>query len=229
MKRRRTSGPSYAQLRSALVIEKKFYDYPLPKPTGTTNQQKFAVGNFLNDALVKCPLLDLTQGTNENQRVGRKIAVHSFHMYGALQLNDSPGVSPTNQWVRCIIFVDTQNNGVTTTDITELFDSNVTAQKSMYYFRDLTRGSRFQVLKDEFIELDSETVFNSNTNVKDVVSKYKFIEYHKTFNPPLKVEYNGTNGSGSELTQNNLYVAFLKFNTTIDVEFTGVSRIRFTD
>ena len=227
MKRRRSN---YSQLHSALLVEKKYYDYPFPLPTGNTNQQDTDIGSNTVSALVKCPLLGLSQGVNENQRIGRKVAIHSMHIYGCLTLveNATVGSYAQNMNIRCIIFIDTQNNGTTTTGINEVLDTSPPTTSTIFYFRDLTRGSRFRVLKDEVISVSTSNNINSTDNTyqnRDL----KYIEYHHNFTKPLMVEYNGTTGAGSELTQNNIYVAFMKQNNDRDVRFDGLCRIRFSD
>lgn len=228
-KRRRFNGSGYMRTQSTLLIEKKFFD----KAYGAG-----AVGQDLQGADQGRRLIttvSLAQGTGESQRIGRKIGIESFHIYG--QFIQQPVVNevlgtPSNNIVRCILVVDTQNNGATNIELANLLDNSAGPVDDIDSFRKLDTGSRFTVLKDEFITLPSQDIIQgvlADGTDYSCAERITHMEFHKRFKQPLMIEYNGTNGTANEITSNNLFFCMISGRGPSRLFFSGLSRIRYTD
>lgn len=150
----------------------------------------------------------IAQGSDTNQRLGRKISVTSVQFHGLCSINSAANVT----WCRLIFFKDSSYGGVPFS----LIASTVTAN-SPTALKNVTNFSRLQFLFDhlfclEFVNREQE-VYNG----------------FKRFNPPLEISYAGATGGSIDSDKNTIFALAYSneaVNTpTLKFEF----RLRYAD
>lgn len=173
------------------------------------------------------PIVGLTQGTNENNRIGNKVGISSIHLYGTITKQNSSVLSLGNLFandiLRFMLILDTQTNGVIINkdDVLDLGTGTY-----MNAFRKLNRSSRFKILKDEYLTTAQAGISWDGTNYVSPFTA-QHVEWHHKFNSPLVIELSGTSGAIGEFRTNNVY--FMMFSSNSNLHFNGRTRIRFTD
>lgn len=202
--------------------ELKVHDVPiLERGNGTTQMNTFGVS--ITNGLCVIP-----QGTDDNQRIGRKITLKSLQFRGLLKgqpaQNFITGPATSYQLTVYLYLVqDTQANG-TLADPTDVLTGTI-PQTSMV---NLDNSMRFRILKKWVHELEPKTNFIELT-YQYLNDTTKHIEWYKKCDIP--VEYSGPNGTVTEIRSNNLFFlvgysdAAYGRHTTVE----GVFRIRYAD
>ncbi len=140
-------------------------------------------------------LLDISQGTGESQRIGRKITVKKLMIRGNIDLIATSDSSDTHDIVRILGFIDTQTNGV------EITLGSLLASTNHNAFRNMNVPTRFKMLFDFQINISSMAgAGNGTTNTFSRNIK----AFQKYVNLNLPVVYNGTTGAVAEIQQNNI-------------------------
>lgn len=192
--------------RSGNNLELKFLDQDI---AGT-----FATAGLVTNA---GSLINIAQGTGENQRDGRKCTIKRLSWKLNLIKGQQTGSANTATLVRCIIYLDKQCNGATVavTDLLEVaeFDS----------FRNLANNSRFQILSDRTLPLNSIAGGGDGTT-EDYGKIIKQVRWNK--NCSIPVEYSSTAGAITEIRSNN--IGCLMIADTTSATYTGTFRVRFT-
>ncbi len=161
-------------------------------------------------------ILQIPQGTGDNQRVGRYITVTKLSLRLIIELKEQiNGILPHDQ-CRIVIFWDTQANGTAASLIEYLQDSDKTTS-----FKDLLRGTRFKAIYDK------SYVFNANafSTTGTLQSLKKTLRVQIYLNMRVNVVYSAALGAVTELTQNNLVVALISRHNRVEVS--GKIRLRF--
>lgn len=187
---------------------------------------------FLDDGVSMTPagsamtinddLLIVSQGTSENDRIGRRIMVHSLFIRGYIKL--SPGdddYADSSDCMRIMVVQDKQCNGVLfgATDILEADD--------ILMYNKLENKGRFKVWHDscEQLKVDSAIYDGANTKFGHFMRPFNvFLKFKK----PICVEYSSNTGVTAERKSNNLAICMLSERGN-HVTFAYNTRIRFTD
>lgn len=125
--------------------------------------------------------------TSDQDRVGNSAKITSIQLRAFININvTSP---PTNTFVRLMIVLDKQPNGV------EFDLSDLLKQETLQSFRNLTNGKRFLVYMDKMVNISTER-------------PQQFVKFHKDVD--IHTEYNDNNdGSITNINTNAIYfVAF---------------------
>lgn len=150
---------------------------------------------------VVASLINMAQGTSENERIGRQVLGVNWMISGKAIMNADSATfdaqSSTNR-VRVIVFLDRQSNGAaaTTTDIL------VTADIDSFY--SMVNKDRFYVLKDKKIFLNAN--FLISATITGAVMKTFFLKGSLKKLPFL---YSGTAGNMSNVRSNNIGVLLI--------------------
>lgn len=157
----------------------------------------------------------IPQGVAESERVGRKVTIKSIMMHGTM----TAGVAGTGgQTVRMLLVQDTQCNGAATTYATVMNGTNT------WPFRNLDNIDRFRVLKDWKICL------NAQAGVAGAWQPTKrFINFYKKCNIPIEFDNTATTGAITTIRSNNLFLLAIADSDDDVTNYTGVTRIRYTD
>ncbi len=187
--------------------ELKFFD--------TTRAQTVvaATGTIMNNSLNL-----IVQGTDENERIGRKCTIVSLGMRGSFVLPATTAVANTSDRVRVIVYVDQQTNGVTAA-VTDIL-----AAATIDNFYDLPNSGRFVILADY------QTIINSKGGVGDGTTNL----FVKTTEPfvlsvrlNLPIEFSGTGGFLTEIQSNN--IGILAITESGFAAFGYTARVRYSD
>ncbi len=149
--------------------------------------------------------VQIPQGTDEDERNGRRITVVQVNFYWQLQLPSfdflDDAEAMTGDIVRIILFVDTQANlgSPTVLDVLE------TAQEQS--FRNLANTKRFKFLMDKRTVLNRMTSMEQSSIHTDVG---ELVTFERTFNDVnIPIHYSGPLGIFSEITENNILSLYI--------------------
>lgn len=185
-------------------LEHKFLDSSLALDTILTT------GEIVEDNLTPIP-----QGTDEDERIGRKVTINQVFFKGRLLLPGSSTSTATADILRLVLYVDHQPNGVAPA-ILDYFD--VAEWDS---FRNLANTKRFTVLYDRNHTL--------NATASEGSTSADFVKDLKISKPKLNIQVNfdSTLGALTELTTRAIGLMAISQNGKINIE--GKWRIRYTD
>lgn len=184
---------------------------------GTTPSEVFGVSTFDG-------LLHIAQGTDDNQRIGRKIVIKSLQARLAIKGEPSEafgiGVSPEYGLTTYLYLVqDTQANGALAA-VTDVFTSLIPHEAMI----NIDNSMRFRILKKWIFDMEAKAGVTGSRN-----DTSRHVEWYKKCDIP--VEYSGTAGSITELRSNNLFFV-MGFTDTAQGFWTsaiGTFRVRYAD
>lgn len=130
----RTGGRPYTNLRPEL----KYFD-----DTNTA----LAIGNTISR--ISSPVVQITIGSGQAERVGRQILCKSLMMTGRIRSNAAPSGTQAADTVWVWVILDRQSNGVTP-NVSDIW-SNTTGHGAL---RNLNNGPRFKILKCFEVKVD---------------------------------------------------------------------------
>lgn len=197
------------------LTEKKVYD--LSSTTADVN----STGSF---KLLCIP----TTGSDFNNRVGRKIRIHSFYIRGYMaNQNALTAAASTDaaQQGRMIIFVDLQPNGATPA-VTDLLVS-----ASPVSHLNLNNRDRFRILADETFVFDPYINVTTATQAQSsTVNQIHDVKRYQRTN--IETIFNATNGGTiADITSGALFL--LTIGSTVAGNNDGIlqftSRVRYSD
>lgn len=154
----------------------------------------------------------IDRGTDPDQRIGRKITVHSVSLKGRL----TNGTNATGQFgmgYRMVMFYDKQPNGG------DPGVTDVMTTASIHSHKNLSADQRFVILADR--------TFTCNNEYAGL--HYYPVSFYKAFKTPLNIEYKGNAGTVADLSTGNINCIWFSEAdpATTSNAFTGISRIRF--
>lgn len=162
-------------------------------------------------ALVNDPL----QGTNESERIGRRIQM----VYLDVKFIYVPNaLSTLDQLLRVIIFIDRQANG-TTPSTASLVANSSTASQTIISHRYESNRDRYRFLHDQ--------VYTSNYNGESIIKRH--------FTIPLsgrdsKVTFSTLSaGTVADINTNSMWVYFVTDQSANQPTFSLSTRLRFYD
>lgn len=225
----RTMGP-FAQ------TERKYYDSfkALTALNETLGAGWTTAGQ---DPATKDCLFAPTEGSDINNRVGRKVAVHKISIRGIFRTtlsSDSVDIV-TQPAVRMILFIDQQSNGVQvtpnelmTTPATDTLENIFSAHQSINSF------GRFRVLKDKCYRMPVSTAANDNANGANSTISQSAPDVHwkikHVFRKPLIVKFNNTNGGTiGDIVDNSFHICALPSGSSGAHSIAYECRTYFTD
>lgn len=153
-------------------------------------------------------MLQIAQGNNESQRIGRKIAVVGLYVKGQILHLEESFASRSGGTARLVIFQDKQTNsaGLGPDDsefvITEMASSSGNYKGVMGY-RNLQYVNRFKILMDELLDINMTAGYKSTDTGTGFGRKVCYFEKYINFNKPVPIEYTGNTGDVSEITSNS--------------------------
>ncbi len=158
------------------------------------------------------------QGTDESQRVGRKILLKQITLQGIIRLPATADTSNATDVVRLMLVWDKQTNksNATPTDVLG------TSPKILHY-RELTNSGRFKVLKTLWMTVNINAGAGDGTT-NDFPQMFKKFDLWKKCNIPI--EFSGISGAIGGITTNNIFV--LVFSHNAKAFITWRARIRYT-
>lgn len=163
----------------------------------------------------------IPQGTNENQRIGRKVRIRRIQWRYTLTIptESNEATPPGRDSVRVIMYWDKQTNGAasTTDDILQSQDYKA--------YRNLTQGTRYEILYDKMHSMNYMGLTSAAANDFSTSAMGRNYSFYKKCDIP--VEFNDTQGDMTEIRTNNIGVLCISENgiTIMKNHF----RIRYSD
>jgi hypothetical protein len=221
-KRRRYAPARFrSNLRTGgyLAVEKKFVDYEV---TGAAIVQTVNAATINPAGAVAC-LTATAQGDGENQRDGRQEKALSLHVAGTVTFLSQSAATPRDKnYVRVIIFLDTQTNGAGAASDDVLDPNVVTGVNRVHAFRNLQYVSRFRVLRDFYVRCpNNEPVWNGTTTLS-AAAQVPFAVHI-----PLKhsVHHTGTTAAIANIQDNSIHLMAIATGGNVNMDYS--SRYRF--
>lgn len=210
-----------------IVSERKYYDTTLNGGTISS-----VVSNWLgaeNDPVNIDTLFAPIQGNDISDREGRNCYVHNITVRGSIKSDDQTAQTlvDANQIFRIILVLDKQTNGAKM-EAEDLITSGSGAP-SLYDFQNTANFGRFQILKDRIIEHQPCNIAGNTSGTFWQGSQRKHFKLKHTFNPPLRICFNSTNGGTvSDIVDNSFHIICGKESANIGANLYYQSRVSFT-
>lgn len=158
----------------------------------------------------------IVQGAGEQERVGRKILIHSIHVRCTLVFNPTTGNDPAITFLYLV--QDTQCNGAAA-GVADVVTGTLLQSAHI----NLSNSTRFRIIK-RFVHRHQATAGTDGQYLGTIQD----IEYYKKCSIPL--QYDGATGALTETQSNNLFLlAGCDANNNGKVTVTGTVRLRFSD
>lgn len=173
-----------------------------------------AIAGNVKDSIVKIP-----QGVGDEERVGRQCRIDHIEWHVLFELPKvSSGTEKDGDCARMILFVDTQCNGAVAT-AADILDSPSTLS-----FYNLSNKDRFVILVDKIYDLTRHSGTVQGGNITQP-AELTHTQQSRACNIPM--EYSGTTGALTEMTQNN--VGALIVSALGEIWYTAKFRVRYSD
>lgn len=149
-----------------------------------------------------------TQGTDYNNRIGRKVQVLSIRIRGFINCDHDDSSSQANDAsiIRIILFQDKQTN-TTQASGEDVINSGATGN-AISMFQNPANFGRFRVLRDKRITISNQNAYwnTQDNHIGGSGLKRPFIFSYK-FKKPLYVHFNATNGGTvSDIVDNSFHI-----------------------
>lgn len=155
----------------------------------------------------------IPQGTEADERIGRKVKIHSLFFRGTLKYDPSTNTTPADLFM--YIVLDKQANGAAAATLDVMTGNNLGI--SMI---NMANSKRFRILK-RFV-VTAPPLSGTGTALTETLAHFEW--YHKCNIP---IEYSSTTGALSEIKSNNIFI--LAGSSTKSVIVLGTCRMRFSD
>ncbi len=229
MKRRRVNGEhlvvaakkdfTFAQRRAFAIARKKRELEAHPREVKFLDT---AISDgTLASTMVHFNICVVPQGTDEQQRVGRKILVRKIHFKGVLTLVNSTAITNTSNVCKVMVVQDKQTNGAQLATA-QLLETDVIAS-----FNNLTNRSRFRVLRTEYYTFSQPGgVATAAAFALGEVSHW--VDINLDCKIPIEYDDSATTGAITTVRSSSLWVIF-QTSTSETVSVGGQARIRYLD
>ncbi len=158
----------------------------------------------------------VVQGTDEVERIGRKIVIRSIMWRWLITVPQTLNPSDTTSTVRLMLVLDKQCNG------TIINPTDVTETANFQSFNNLVNKGRFRILMDRMITVNSTSGTDTATGFGRASKPGSF--YMKCAIP---IEYSQPTGAMTSIRSNNL--TCLAFDGEGHAILDSIVRCRFTD
>lgn len=190
--------------------EEKFFD------SSYTSTVVASSGQIAQDSLN-----EIAQGTQESQRIGRKVTIKKILINGSFYLPSTATVADCNDRARFILYVDRQANGAAagisgTGGLLEL--------AAVDSFNNLSASQRFYILHNKWYDVNSTGGAGNGTADTYTGSRRSF-KIKK--NVSIPIEFNSTTGAITEIRSNNLGVLLISNSGKVQCGFR--CRLRYKD
>lgn len=164
----------------------------------------------------------VTQGTGQQQRIGKQILVKELHINLKLFLNVNTFQTDASDIIRFAVYLDKQSNGANPTAALLLTNNNILG------FRNLSNAERFKCLFSCTYNIEAvATIYDTVAAGIKNIKKQELYHIHLT-NLNIPIFYKAAAGLLSSLASNNIFFT-LQSALTEKSEYEATHRIRFYD
>lgn len=227
MARKRYRGPN-RRTGGYLGIELKFYDTKLVGAALASPVD--ATGGEHNPTAVIC-LNTVTAGTGEEQRIGRKITMHSIGIRGVVNCAPQTGVANIDAATEIFIALvhDKQTNGALLNSEDVFTNKGANAILATSLWNNLQFKDRFNVLATRKFNMQNPTAFNDaaatgngeQAGLQQVFQIFVNLKGMKTL-------YKATTETIANIIDNSLTIVAFCNNTGLVPQISYNARLRFT-
>ncbi len=164
----------------------------------------------------------IVQDTGESERVGRKVVIEAIHMEGIVKIPTTATAADTSDYVRIIVYLDKQTNGLAAT-VTGILET-----ATVLSFNNLANKSRFLTLMDHRVSISCTA--GSGRGTTDTLSYgegQEHFSWHKRCKIPIEYDNSATTGAITTQRSNNIGVLVISGEARASVAYNV--RIRFSD
>lgn len=222
----------YAAPRSVgalAVTERKYFDAYLS--AGSIAQSVDWAGTEVDPATLNT-LFAPQEGSDINNRVGRKVAVHKITLRGSIYVPTQTNQTAADQsgGVRIILFQDMQTNG-SQAQGEQLMAAPGAASAALAICTSQSTANfgRFRVLKDQMMNLKTPPMAFDGTNIEQA-GFYQPFKYTVRFRKPVIVRFNATNGGTvADIVDNSFHVLAICASNALSPAIYYQARTVYTD
>ncbi len=169
-------------------------------------------------------LTGIEEGTDNNQRVGRRVMLTSAQIRLSFEGIRDSGSNHNTSIIRILLVQDTQYDAAVGAPPTlaDVLDQTITSNVLVFNDLQIQGTKRFRTLWDK--------IFTLYLHVPNVVDSYPSIKIHNYYKKMRKtLFFNGVDGTAASAGKNALWLFIFKDGPADTINITGVSRVRFTD
>ena len=216
--------------RGALAMtERKYFDSFL------SAHAMLAGNTWAGGELDPATLLTLcvpSEGSDIDNRVGRKISVHKVTIRGMIFVSAQVNITAGDQASVCrlVMFVDQQTNGAQA-QAENLMSGPGAASAFLtpHTFQSTANFGRFNVLRDKTVTVQNPNMTWDGTNIEAHGLSIPFKLSYR-FKKPLVIRFNGTNGGTvADIIDNSLHFIGFATSTNLAPQIYYQSRCVYTD
>lgn len=180
----------------------------------------------------------LIPGTNQWNRIGRRVNLKSVLIIGDVNETQTPTTPALFDHMRLILVYDKQSNGVAPTfaNVIALNDNAGNSETSAQGMLNLSNSDRFRILRDWHWKLGADSTTGSTTTTlpdKEISIQHSPHQFKAFVNlKGLDTHFNtGTAGTVADITTGGLFLLSFGLNAAADdrCSVTFNSRLRFFD
>lgn len=172
------------------------------------------------------------EGSDIDNRIGRKISVYKIALRGLLQWDlegDEPDILPSPAF-RLILYIDQQTNGTQAQGEQVMTPVASSDEIGFCSFQNLANLGRFRVLKDKVYRGTTMTAGTDGTNTVSVSTAPIPFKMTVRFRKPVIVRFNATNGGTiGDIVDNSFHLIGCKSSPYHTVNLTYQCRAYFKD
>ncbi len=208
----RSGGPGYygKYVRRHQGMELKFHDLTVDDAVVA------ATGSIAEDSVVT-----IAQGTEEQQRIGRKITIKSINWRWSVQIIGQANLNSTSDVVRVILYLDKQCNGGGAAVLGVLETANYQS------FNNLSNRGRFRILMDRTYSMNCTAGGGDGTPGFQSGDNIIHDSLYKKCNIPIEYDNSVTTGVVTSVRSNNIGILTISRDGTSG--FDSQMRVRFID
>lgn len=217
-KRKSIIKPSMLKKKSKIVSSRPMIRTNERKYNDTTlNNTAITTAGIINNSSVNAPQV----GSENYQRVGRKINLTSIHMRGSIVFPQQTSLTLMSTRIRIIVYLDNQANAAAAT-VGGLMGADIDS------FRNLDNVDRFSILYDKMVECTKPSMTALAGPVyASPETRHDFPDLNRKVNIPI--HFNSTNGGTvADCTSNNIGVLCIA-DVAVGAYIDGYFRIRYVD
>lgn len=172
---------------------------------------------------------NISQGTGETQRIGRKVIIRSLSLRGEVKMpNEANTVlnaaSINCDVVRLMIVQDKQTNG-NVANLTDIFSYNFSSGSPVVdwrAFRTMDNINRFKILVDKTFKINNQ-IFTAGGGSAPL-NEIAYNIYRKCYIP---IEMKGSTANVADMMSNSVSIYLVSGNGL--ATWNGIARVRFSD
>ncbi len=165
----------------------------------------------------------IAEGTDDDQRVGRKIVVTKLQWRYTLTILQTTDGQKSNDVIRVMVLLDKQCNGANPTISGA---SGIVVADTFDAYMQLANSGRFTVLMNRWHNMNCTAAVGDGTT-NEYGQNSKFFQWHKEVNIPIEYDTSVTTGAIASIRSNVIQLVLWSENGACNM--VSKFRVRYTD